>query len=97
MSTDDLLELIEQRLVSLCHAVNEVDDKLGQRSDHDGPPEGPSYRLFREYPGIRKYLHICDMQIKNHQEAASLWAELRALKQLDHRLRKPPRQPAPNL
>ena len=64
-------------LLKLCKEVNRVDDSIGQRSDHEGDEDGPTYQVFMSNPD--HYSEICDAMMAYHRKGERAWRKLQKL------------------
>lgn len=69
-----------EKLMLLCREVNRVDDRIGQRSDHEGDENGPTYQVFTEATPDR-YDDIADAMIELHRDGIRAWRKLQRLRQ----------------
>jgi len=69
---------IPPQLLKLCDEVRSVDDSLGQRSDHEGCDQGPTFQLW-ETCSKKHFARVCDFQIAEHRRAIRVWNQLRKL------------------
>lgn len=68
-----------EKLMVLCREVNRIDDRIGQRSDHEGDESGPTYQVFIETIPDH-YEDIAEVMIELHREGIKAWRKLSALR-----------------
>ena len=68
-----------EALMRLCREVNRIDDAIGQRSDHEGDENGPTYQVFVDCEA-KRYEDIAAAMIEHHQRGMALWRRLAKLR-----------------
>lgn len=64
-------------VLKACAKVQEIDDALGKRSDHEGDENGPTWYLWNLGP--EKFEAVAREQVNNHNRARYTWEKLRSM------------------
>jgi hypothetical protein len=67
----------DRAVLKECAKIQEIDDALGKRSDHEGDENGPTWYLWNQDP--RDFELIAQEQINNHHRAVYHWTKLRSM------------------